>query len=360
MHLLAPAEPIRSDRFEYEAVGAAPFAPNCTTTIYCYRPLAPLLVRALPVGSDTGWRIYQVTANAAAGAILATLTTTPAMTSVIIQTSYGFAFTAYDPYSADPLVFVFAALLIWCWLRDRVIVAVALAAIGIFAKETVALLAGTLAIASMVIDGRPFDFARRRPGWMRWLVPVAISGALLLAFHAVSRAWLGWQIQSNPAAQLEHGSWIGLWFRNNPSHIHKLYMLFSTFGVAWLLAALSWTDAPRHWRALALALIAPMLFLIVIQTPERALGNAFLVVAPLAALYASREPVVGWLAIVLNGLITAKAGSSSAWLPSARWLLVPAAVAAVLLIARAHGNALGADDEPIRRRSDPPEGIAGD
>jgi hypothetical protein len=294
-------------------------------TIYCYRPLAPVLVHTLPVDGHIGWRVYQITANAAAGTILAPLTTAPAIASIVIQTSYGFAFTAYDPYAADPLVFVFAALLVWCWIRDRVAIAIAAAAIGIFAKETVALIAGVLAIAAMI---------DRRSNWMRWFIPVAVSGALLIAFHVISRVWLGWQIQTNPAAQLEHGSWIGLWLRNNPSHVNKLYMLFATFGFAWLFAALGWKTAPAHWRALALASIAPMLFLMVIQTPERALGNIFFVVAPLAALTVARSPAAGWVAVVLNALITAKAGTSSAWLPSARWTLLPAGIAALVLIVR--------------------------
>jgi hypothetical protein len=32
LHLLAPAEPIRSDRFEYDSVGRAPVAPGCLIT----------------------------------------------------------------------------------------------------------------------------------------------------------------------------------------------------------------------------------------------------------------------------------------------------------------------------------------
>jgi hypothetical protein len=182
---------------------------------------------------------------------------------------------------------------------------------------------------------------------------VAASGAVLIAFHVVSRVWLGWQIASNPAAQLEHGSWIGLWFRNNPSHINKLYMVFSTFGLAWLFAALGWKYASRHWRVLAVAVLAPMLFLIVIQTPERALGNMFFVVAPLAATYVVRDPVIGWTAVSLNALITAKAGTSSVWLPSTRWTLLPAAIAAVVLIVRVSSSSSRSDHhvstgEPVR------------
>ena len=107
-------------------------------------------------------------------------------------------------------------------------------------------------------------------------------------------------------------------------------MLFATFGFAWVFAALGWRMAPPRWRVLAPALVMPMLILIVIQTPDRAFGNVCFVVAPLAALYASRTPMLGSAAIALNALITAKAGTSSAWLPSARWTLLPAAIAAVI------------------------------
>ena len=346
-----------SDRDAYDYVGQAPFAPNCPFSIYCYRPLAPTLVHNLPFHPDIGWRAYQVLSNAAAGSVIAAVAATlsaapvvPLLASVMAQTSYGFTFTAYDPYTADPLVFLIAALLTWCWVHDRLWPAVALSAIGIFAKETVALIAIAIALAAII--GRsafapvaPRDastFALRASAdrsadgeWKLWLLPAFVSVALLAAFHVISRVWLNWEIASNPAAQLSHGSWIGLWWRNNPFVERKAYMLFVTFGFGWVFAALGWRLAPPPWRALAIATIPPMLLLMIAQTPERALGNAFFVVIPLAALVAVRAPVLGAIAIGLNGLVTAKAGTASVWLPSARWVLIPAAIAALLVVWKA-------------------------
>ena len=84
--------------------------------------------------------------NAAAGAVIAvvsgTLATIPAapfLASVMAQASYGFTFTAYDPYAADPMVFLIAALLTWCWITDRPWPALSLAgsvAIGLNALVT--------------------------------------------------------------------------------------------------------------------------------------------------------------------------------------------------------------------------------
>jgi hypothetical protein len=343
IHLLAPAEPILNDRDAYDYVAARPFAPNCPYSIYCYRVLAPAVVSRLPFDGDTSWRVYQVGANAAAGSVLAIAAASlagaasvPVLASVIAQTSYGFAFTAYDPYAADPMVFLIVALLTWCWVRDWPWPAVALATIGIFAKETVVLIAAAIAIAAVM--GR-FAFA---PGtthsasadreWKRWLLPVLAGAAVLATFHVVSRIWLNWEIASNPAAQLSHGSWIGLWWRNNPFVERKAYMLFATYGFAWVFAVLGWRIAPHRWRVLAVATIPPMVLLMVAQTPERALGNAFYVVIPLAALFAARAPALGAIAIALNALVTAKAGTSSPWLPSARITLILAAVAAAALI----------------------------
>ncbi len=76
------------------------------------------------------------------------------LASLMVQMSFGFAFTAYDPYSAEPLLFVFSALLTWCWLANRPLTALGLALVGVFVKETVALVSGAAALAAMVNRGR--------------------------------------------------------------------------------------------------------------------------------------------------------------------------------------------------------------
>lgn len=309
-------------------------------------------MHAAPVHPDLAWRGYQIISNAAAGTLIAALAgglagtaSAPFVASMVVQASYGFAFTAYDPYAADPIVFVIAALLTWCWITNRPWHAAVLCAIGVFAKETVALLAGVLALAA-VIESAVVQRATADRKWKAWLAPVLISGALLASFHIASRLWLNWQIESNPAAQMSHGSWLGLWWRNNPLIDRKAYMVFATFGFAWLFALMGWRGAPRPWRALAVAAIPAMLFLLVIQTPERALGNAFFVVIPLAVLFAARSPALGALALGVNALITARAGSSSAWLPSATWTLIPGAIAAMIVVFLAFS--------PKARESSPP------
>jgi len=72
-----------------------------------------------------------------------------------------------------------------------------------------------------------------------------------------------------------------------------------------------------------------MLALVFVQTPERALGNAFFVVIPLAAAFLAQvPPTVAWAGAITSGLVTARIGLSSELLPSSTVLLPPAAAAA--------------------------------
>jgi len=89
-------------------------------------------------------------------------------------------------------------------------------------------------------------------------------------------------------------------------------------------------DAPLALRQLTLGAFLPFLALNYVQNPERALANTFFVMIPLATITLSRVPVaLALTAAVTNGLLTAKLGSSSIWLPSAACLIAPAAAAAV-------------------------------
>ena len=324
----APAQPANTDRQEYEYNGQHPFAGSCPWTVYCYRVLVPVLLEQIPVESEPRWRWFQVSANTVAGTLVSI--TTAAMTNglpgaaiaaILVQSSYGFAFTAYDPYTADPLVFVFSATLAWCWLANRWQLALAVGLIGIFAKETVALVSAATALAALV--------DRQRAGWTRWLMQGVLVVASLLAFHWVMDTYFGWGISSNPAAQFSGGSWIARWWANNPGLLRKSFFLFAPFGFGWLYCAAGVGRAPRDLRRLALGAVLPFLALNYVQNPECALGNLFFVVVPLATITLSRVPFgVALAAAITTGALTAKVGSSTTWLPSSTYLLPVATVAA--------------------------------
>jgi hypothetical protein len=324
----APSQPRLSDRAEYEYTGRHGFEANCPNSIYCYRVLVPMLLDRIAVDPEVRWRAHQWAAHTATGTVVSIAVApvaSPLLAATMLQLSYPFAFTAYDPFTSDPLVFVIAALTLYLWLIDGWLACAAIAAVGVFAKETVALLASATAIAVMIAD--------RSPRW-RWWVPAAAAWVVLLAFHWYMDTYYGWGIAKNPAANFSGGSWLALWWRNNPSLALKALMLFSPFGFAWGFAALGYRFAAPPIRQLALGAILPIVILTYVQTPERALGNAFFVVVPLAAIWLSRlSPAAGWMAAITNGLVTAKIGLSTAWLPSTSILLIPASLCAAWAIA---------------------------
>lgn len=328
---IAPGEPILSDREPYEYAGRHGLEPNCGWSVYCYRVLVPVVLEQIPIDATLRWRGYQVASNTLAGTILAVTTGQLAggwpaavIASLMVQSSFGFTFTAYDPYTADSAVFVFAAVITWCWVTNRIGGAFAAGMIGVFAKETVALVSAATALAAVV--------ARQPRYWRWWIVQAAVVMATLLGFHWVMDTYFGWGITANAAAKFSEGSWLAIWWANNTSVLSKMFYVFMPFGFGWLYAVAGFRTAPAALRQLALGAIAPMLALNYVQNPERALGNAFFVIVPLATIALMRLPMpLALLAVVTNGAITAKVGTSTAWLPSVSMLLGPAAVSAALV-----------------------------
>ncbi len=327
---MAPRAPRNSDREAYEYVGTHPLAAGCGWSIYCYRILVPVALERLPIDRELRWRAAQVLGTATAGALTSMTTalfggfTSGILAAILVQTNYGFSFTAYDPYTADPIVFAFAAAIAWCWCVDRWRTAWILGTVGVFAKETVALVSLACALASLNRD---------RERWQGWVIGGAAVAATLLAFHLAADAWLGWTVRLNPAADVAHGSWLALWWQNNPSLVRKLYLLFAPFGFGWLFAALALPAAPERLRRLAAGAVVPFLLLCYLQTPERALSNAFFVAVPLAALFLALAPrPIAFAAAITTGLVTLKVGSSTVWLPPSSYLLVAAAVSAAAAV----------------------------
>jgi len=328
VQLAAPDQPRLSDRAEYEYNGIQPLAPDCPHTIYCYRILVPIALAQVPLDSELRWRGLAWLAHTATGTIVASAVPagSPLIASVLLQGSYAFTFTAYDPYSPDPIVFLIAALMLYYWIADRVIAATVTAIVFVFAKETVALVATAPAIAALMF--------RDRPGWRRWLAPAALTWITLLTFHWYMDTFAGWGIARNPAARFSAGSWLALWWHNNPSLIRKALMIFSPFGFAWLFAALGYRHSTLSVRQLAIGAVLPLAALVYVQTPERALGNAFFVVIPLAAAFLARVPAApAWAAAITSALLTAKMGLSTVWLPSISLLVIPASLSAAWAIA---------------------------
>src|SRR5204862_3307146 len=112
----APRQPVLTDRNDYEYNFTRWLTAYCPNSIVCYRILVPVLLELVPMESGPRWRAYQWLAHTATGTVAAMAVApiaSPLMTSVLLQSSYAFAYTAYDPYIADPFVFLVAALTLY-------------------------------------------------------------------------------------------------------------------------------------------------------------------------------------------------------------------------------------------------------
>lgn len=329
---IAPPQPQQSDREKYEYAGAHPLEPDCPRpwVLYCYRVLVPATLEMIPAAAEARWRAYRWAATTVAGTVTALTAATIAaapraafVAAILVQSSYGFAFTGLDPYSADPAVFALLAVLAWCWARNRWLLAGLLGVVGIFAKETVVLMSAATALAALL--------PARRHGWRGWVAQAAFVLAVLIAYRWVMQSvwrWSAGESASLLQRDLIQGGWLSLWIEGN-TPAAMAFLLFATFGFSWWFALIGFRDAPTEIRHLAIGSGLPFLALNYVQNPERALGNLFFVVIPLAAAALSRGPAaVAFAAAVLNALITARAGTASEWLPRTTYLVLPALIAA--------------------------------
>jgi hypothetical protein len=319
---LAPPEVgTTADRVGYEYVGRQPFAADCPHNIFCYRVLVPGLLEHVPLPPIARWRVFAVAANATTGVLVARLIehrpAAPLLASVLFQTSYGATFAVFDPFTPDPAVFLAAALLTLAWLANRPLAGLVVALVGVFAKETVALVISAAALASAV---RP---VRRR--W--WLVAAGATWLMVLGFHGLMDRFGGWSEASSGSADLAGGAWLARWLADTTlSPAARAFYVFIPFGFAWAFALLGFRDAPERLRTLTLAAVVALAPLVYVQTVERALATAFFVVVPLAALFLARAPLAwGLAAAIANGLLTLRVGLSPALLPPAAYLLALAA-----------------------------------
>ena len=330
---LAPQEiGTTADRAGYEYVQAHPLAADCPHSIFCYRVVVPAVLAHVPAPDVVRWRAFAIAANALTGILLAGLAVAAArvrpwltalVASILYQTSFGPTFAVFDPFTPDAAVYLLAACLAVLWWLDRPWLAMLVAIVGVFVKETVALVMTAAALAAC-IQSR----SRRRP----WLTGALAAWLVVLGFHVFMDTFAGWTEQGSGSADLLGGAWLARWLADTTlTTSSRLLYLFIPFGFAWLYAVLGTPGAPRRLGSLAIGALLTIPALVYVQTPERALATASFIVIPLAALFLSRTPAfLALAAAVTNGLLTARVGLSTAWLLPIPYLLILAGSVAAL------------------------------
>jgi hypothetical protein len=314
-----------ADRVGYEYVGQHPLDPKCPHNVFCYRALVPVVLEhvPLPLSPTLRWRAFAVAANATTGVLLAAAAIGgggPAalLASILFQTSFAATFTLFDPFTPDPAVFLAAGLLTLASLHDWPLRALGVAVVSVFAKETVTLVVSAAAVAAVL--------ERRRVS--AWVFAAAAAWLLVIGFHVLMNRVAGWSESGSGSADLAGGGWLGRWLQDPTlTTSARAFYLFIPFGFAWIYAVLGIAEAPPRLRRLVIGALVVVPGLVYVQTPERALGTACFVVVPLAALFLARPPLgFGLAAAVTNGVLTARVGLSTPWLPPVPYLLALAAI----------------------------------
>lgn len=320
-------QPYPTDQAMMERVGQGVIVPGCAD-LNCFRILVPATLEALPGSSAVRWRGFAVIANA--GAAIATgymaLTlglSAPAATwaAWLAATSAGAFATIHHPYNADPFVLLLAPIITTLLLRSRWGAATAIGTVGIFAKE--------FAAAPLYISAAASALGRRwRESVLQFLLAFAVT-AVWIALQIALMRLFDYSYNDNPSSQPLAGGYLRLWL-THVSPLSGIAAVFGAFGAVYLLLPAGWRFTPPRLQQLALGAIPAAAALIYVATPERALGNFYFLLMPIAALALARVPVVAGAAFVaLFAIANMRIGAQVMVVPNSRYaVLLSAGIAA--------------------------------
>jgi hypothetical protein len=333
--LLAPAPGYSTDRDVYETTGQKFIVPDCGS-IHCFRPLVPWIVERFPGPPILRWKLYAALLNAAAGVAVGRLATVLGLTpsgaliaAALSAFGFGAMFTAYDPHTADPLMFAAAPFIVRELWLGRIRFATIVSGVAVFAKEFGA---APLWIFTIVA-------ALER----RWRTALT----LFVAANAVTLLWivlqltliLGFQYNygGNASADVFHGGYIRYWL-GQMSVASALSAVFGVFGPLYLLAAAGAMVGGAQWRHLALAAVPAVLLLCYVQQPDRALWNFHFILVPMAVVVLERVPaLVAWAFVASVALANMRIGAQLRVAPPSRFSLaigITLALAAIVWVFR--------------------------
>ncbi len=325
-------EPNRvTDRGAYEATAAMGIVPDCTD-LHCFRVLVPWLLGPLPGPSIVKWRGYAAAANAAAAAgvvalVLAWGLSLRVATMAGVLTAFGFGslYTLHDPFTADPLMYALAPLVLWLMLKERVAMGTVVGVIGVLAKEFVA--------AVLFISAANAALAGRRDLAWRILAGVNLAVIVWLALQLTLILRFNYGYDDNPSTHLLAGGYLAKWL-GDLSPRSAVTAMINEFGALWILAPAGVWLAPAGLRRLLLVCAPVAALFAYVQQPDRALWNFHFIVTPLAALVLARAPgAIAWTTIGLFVMANLRLGAQLPSVPSAAFPLALSFVMAVAAIA---------------------------
>jgi hypothetical protein len=265
------------------------------------RLLGPLIVRAMPLDAQDGFLVLTV-ACLAATALLTWLAAceVPAADEsralAAIPLLFGTWVVAPNLREfglIDPLAWVFVAGVWLATVRKQWWLAAALAALGVVAKEVVALAA--LAAAAAAFDAR-------RP----WLA-VGVAAPALVVVAGLTLVF--------PGSGTDASAYVLKWLRDglfSNGVGRAAFLLFASYDALWLLAPRAWPEFPGHLKRAALVYGLAALVLPLVGSPER-MEEAIFPVMVTGALLATRSWSVTtlWALALGDALFAARVGGDA-------------------------------------------------
>jgi hypothetical protein len=322
--------PFPTDQLMMERVGQGVILPGCSD-LNCFRILVPATLEALPGPSLPRWRTYAVLANAgaalAAGRLaigLGLSVPVSILTLWLCALAAGSMATVHHPYNADPLVLMFAPITTLWLISGRRLAAGALATVGVFAKEFAAaplfIVAGAAALRR--------DWAEVRRGLA---LAIGVTGVWVI-LQVSLMALFSYGYNQNPSSQPLAGGYLAFWLRN-VSPATAVFTIFGAFGALNFLLPMGFRLAPTSLRHLLLAAIPAAAAFVWVATPDRALGNFFFLIVPVAAIVLASLPLVASVAFVASfGFANLRIGAQIPDVPASRYALVVSTLIALAAI----------------------------
>lgn len=296
MAALAPSPWFITERDIFQRIGREFFIPDCSS-LHCTRVLVSWILEQLPGPSLLKWKVYAIAGGTVAAAGAAALgrqlglgARAAQWSAWLVALGAGVQITLFDPYGPDPFIYAITPWMLRWVLQERIALAAAVAAVGVFAKEFAA--APLWIGAGYAVLARRSDLAWRcaTAAVVATLIWVVLQIAVILRFN--------YSYGGSPSALVFEGGNFTRWFRLlGPTQSLGALALHVLPLVA--LAAAACRRAPRQLQQLAIASAPAWLALVYVQQPDRAIFNFQSVLAPLAALrLETAAPAFTWVFII--------------------------------------------------------------
>jgi hypothetical protein len=297
---LIPAAPMTGDGQYYIEFVRNNFQ-HAASSYHARRILAPLVVRALPMDALNGFFLLTIT-SLAVTALLTWLAAREVVRDerralLAIPLLFGTWVVAPNLREfglVDPLAWVFVAGAWLATVRKQWWLAALIAAVGVLAKEVVALAA--------IVAGAAAISSARKP----W-VGLAVAAPAVLMLPVLTVLF--------PGSGADFAGYVLKWVRDglfSNGVPRALFLVFASYGALWVLVPIAWPRLPDHLkRATGVYLVAALL-LPLVGSPERMEEAIFpaVITAALVATQNWRLPLV-WVLALGSVLFAARVGGDA-------------------------------------------------